>query len=123
MKKFVCVILVLMVLCATITSCGPSTAEVNTIQKQLIGTWVDDSSSSLHYWYVFTPDWNFCEISSLPDGSGGHEINRGTYKIGAKYIKLNGELKSELPYDFNKNTSILMSVARLTKVSETYDLY
>lgn len=123
MKKTFCAILVLVIVCTAITSCGLSTAEVNTINKQLVGTWVDETSDTIHYWYVFTPDWNFCEISSLPDGSGSHEINRGTYKIGANYIKLTGVYNSKLPYDYNKNTSKLMSVSRLTKVSDKYDLY
>lgn len=111
-------------MCTIITSCGPSSAaETATIQKQLVGTWVWDRDT-LCYWYIFTPDFGFCEIMSLPDGSGSRELRRGTYKIGAKNIKLisdNGNTK--LPYDFNKHTSILMSLSFYKKVSSDYDLY
>ena len=124
MKKVICAILFLVVMCTVITSCAPSTAETRTIQNQLVGTWVEDTGT-ISYWYVFTPDWGFCQITSLPNGGASHETMRGTYEIGAKNIKLKCDDGNtyKRPYHYNKSTRILMSVSGLKKVSSDYDLY
>ena len=117
------------IFCCLLTSCGPSNAEKASIRTKLTGTWYQESSSSTYYFHVFTPDNKYLKVEIYVNYKGDESIKkatRGTYDISAKYIKckLEDGDNVEIIYDYNKNTSQLVSIGSgFEKTSSDYSWY